>query len=169
MSGFAGLALLAGCGGGSKATGTYTTSAAAVSTTQPAVTSGAPSAAGVSVRNVEVPGLGQVVANAEGHTLYTFVPDHRAKVTCVSSCAIVWPPLKLPSGATAVVAGKTQTALLGSDPDPEGGRVVTYSGWPLYLYAGDTGPGTAKGQALNLNGGVWYVISPTGTVITKAP
>jgi hypothetical protein len=33
----------------------------------------------------------------------------------------------------------------------------------------DTAPGQASGQALNLNGGLWYVISPSGKLITKKP
>jgi Secreted repeat of unknown function len=53
----------------------------------------------------------------------------------------------------------------GSDPNPAGGRVVTYARWPLYTYVADTSGGTAKGQALNLNGGLWYVLSPSGKVI----
>ena len=60
-----------------------------------------------------------------------------------------------------------QGLLLGSDSNPSGGKVVTYAGWPLYTYVADTGPGTASGQAKNLNGGLWYVISPAGTVIKK--
>ena len=52
-----------------------------------------------------------------------------------------------------------------SDRNPAGGRVVTYNKWPLYTYIGDTAPGQAKGQALNLNGGLWYVLSPSGKVI----
>ena len=52
-------------------------------------------------------------------------------------------------------------------PDPAGGRVVTYAGWPLYTYVTDTAPGTATGQALNLNGGLWYALAPSGQVIHK--
>ena len=38
--------------------------------------------------------------------------------------------------------------------------MVTYKGWPLYLFAGDTKkPGQAIGQDLNVTGGYWYVIS----------
>jgi hypothetical protein len=44
---------------------------------------------------------------------------------------------------------------------------VTYAGWPLYTYVTDTSPGTARGQAINLNGGLWDVIAPSGKVITK--
>ena len=43
--------------------------------------------------------------------------------------------------------------------------MVTYNGWPLYAYTADTAPGVAKGQGLKLNGGYWYVISPSGKVI----
>jgi predicted lipoprotein with Yx(FWY)xxD motif len=104
--------------------------------------------------------------NAQGRTLYIFMPDKHEKVTCTSSCASLWPPAKLTSGQTATAGGGAKASLLGSDPDPEGGAVITYAGWPLYTYAADSGPGTANGQAVNANGGLWYVLSPSGTIIT---
>jgi predicted lipoprotein with Yx(FWY)xxD motif len=119
----------------------------------------------VKISTRKLPKLGTVLVNSKGRTLYMFVPDKRKKVTCVGSCAAAWPPVKLPKGAKAVAAGKAKAALLGSDRNPSGGRVVTYNKWPLYTYIGDTAPGQAKGQALNLNGGLWYVLSPTGKVI----
>lgn len=115
-----------------------------------------------------VNGLGPVLVNAQGKVLYTFAPDNAKKVTCVGACAAVWPPLKL-SGSKPVGSGSVKASLLGSDPNPSGGSVVTYAGWPLYTYVADSGPGTASGQAINLNGGLWYVISPSGTVIKKKP
>ena len=42
---------------------------------------------------------------------------------------------------------------------------MTYAGWPLYSFVSDTEPGEANGQNVNLNGGYWYVISPSGKVI----
>ena len=114
-----------------------------------------------------IPGLGPVLVNPAGRTLYTFAPDKAKKVTCVGGCAAVWPPVMLAAGAKAVGSGGVKASLLGSDPDPSGGKVVTYAGWPLYLYVADTTPGAHAGQALNLNGGLWYVISPSGKVITK--
>jgi hypothetical protein len=59
--------------------------------------------------------------------------------------------------------------LLGSDANPIGGKVVTYNHWPLYTYVVDTKPGQATGQALNLNGELWYVLSPAGKVIRTKP
>jgi len=106
-----------------------------------------------------------VLVNGQGRTLYLFLRDHDRKVTCVGSCAEVWPPAFLPNGNRPVASGLVKQALLGSDPDPAGGRVVTYAGWPLYTFISDSAPGAATGQGLNLNGGLWYVLSPSGQVI----
>jgi len=122
-------------------------------------------ATGVRISTRKLPKLGVVLVNAKGRTLYMFVPDKRSKVTCVKTCAAVWPPVKLASGTKAAAAGQAKASLLGSDRNPSGGRVVTYNGWPLYTYVADTAAGQAKGQALNLNGGLWYVLSPAGKLI----
>jgi predicted lipoprotein with Yx(FWY)xxD motif len=113
----------------------------------------------------KLPGLGAVLVNAQGRTLHMFVPDRQKKVTCVGTCAAVCPPVKLPAGAKPAAAGGVKTSLLGSDPDPAEGRVATYAKWPLYTYIADRRAGVATGQALKLNGGLWYVLSPAGKVI----
>lgn len=111
-----------------------------------------------------VPGLGTVLVNSQGLTLYTFAPDAAKKVTCTGSCAQVWRPLKVPTGESPSASG-VKTSLVSTDPDPSGGSVVTYNGWPLYTYVVDKVGGTDKGQALVLYGGAWYAIRPDGTVI----
>jgi predicted lipoprotein with Yx(FWY)xxD motif len=155
-------AALAGCGssGSTSTKSTSTTSAASTS---------APAAKSISLSVRSLPTVGAVLVDAEGRTLYIFEPDKQSKVTCVSSCASLWPPLKLGSGQSAVGPRQLRASLLGSDPDPEGGRVVTYAGWPLYTYAADTAAGEDRGQGIETNGGLWYVISPAGTVITTKP
>lgn len=119
------------------------------------------------VQTRAIKGLGTVLVNSRGDTLYMFVPDHQKRVTCTGGCAAVWPPLKLKAGAKPTAGGSARKSLLGTDKDPSGGRVVTYAHWPLYTYVGDTKPGQANGQALKLNGGYWYVLSPAGKVIKK--
>jgi predicted lipoprotein with Yx(FWY)xxD motif len=159
---------LAACGS-SKSSSSSTSSAAAPasSTASSASSTSAAAPATVSISAKTIPGLGAVLVNPAGRTLYTFAPDKAKKVTCVGGCAAVWPPVMLAAGAKAVGSGGVKASLLGSDPDPSGGKVVTYAGWPLYLYVADTTPGAHAGQALNLNGGLWYVISPSGKVVTK--
>ena len=158
--------VIAGCGGSSK---TSSTSTPAGVPSTPSTATSTPATGGVKIASSTVAGLGPVLVNAQGHTLYTFAPDKDKKVTCVSACAAIWPPAALPSGQKPIAAGPVKQSLLGSDPNPSGGQVITYAGWPLYTYVADTGPGQHAGQALNLNGGLWYVISPAGKVITQKP
>jgi predicted lipoprotein with Yx(FWY)xxD motif len=148
--------LLAACGS-SSSTKSSTSSAA----TKPA------SGGSVEISSRNLPGLGAVLVDAQGRTLYTFVPDNASKVTCTGGCASVWPPLTLPSAGHPVAAGAVTASLLSSDPDPSGGRVITFKGWPLYNYVGDPTPGSVTGEGINSSGGLWYVISPTGTVIKQ--
>ena len=122
-------------------------------------------AKGPKIGTATIAGLGPVLVNAQGKTLYIFEPDNDKKVTCVGGCAAIWPPASLPTGQKAAASGAVKQALLGSDPDPSGGQVITYAGWPLYAYVADSSPGMATGEAVNLNGGLWYVISPSGKVI----
>jgi len=145
------------------ATAATLTTAAAARHTSPARTGASTKTVVISTRRL--PKLGTVLVDGKGRTLYMFVPDKRRLVTCTGSCASVWPPLRLAKGQKAVARGTAKTRLLASDRDPAGGTVITYNRWPLYTFAGDSAPGQAKGQALNLNGGLWYVIAPSGKVI----
>jgi predicted lipoprotein with Yx(FWY)xxD motif len=105
--------------------------------------------------------------SSSGRTLYTFMPDKHAKVTCTGTCAELWPPAKLSGSGKPTASGQVNPALLGSDPDPEGGRVITYAGWPLYTYVSDSAPGLDTGQGLESSGGLWYVIAPSGKPIVS--
>jgi predicted lipoprotein with Yx(FWY)xxD motif len=113
--------------------------------------------------------LGVVLVNSRGFTLYMFKPDRQRRVTCKGSCAAAWPPLKLKRGQRPTAGGAAKQGLLGSDRNPGGGRVVTYNRWPLYRYIADSKPGQATGQAKDLNGGLWYVLSPSGKIIKTRP
>ncbi len=130
----------------------------------PGAVSGTPASDGptVTVEARPVTGVGTVLVNSRGYTLYVFQPDNHRAVTCTGACAGIWPPLMLPSGSRLAAGAGVNRSLLGSDPDPAGGRVVTYDGWPLYTYGGDVGPGQATGQGIDLNGGDWYVIRASG-------
>jgi predicted lipoprotein with Yx(FWY)xxD motif len=108
-----------------------------------------------------------VLVNGQGRTLYIFVPDAGTKVTCVGACAVTWPPLKISPGQKPAISGGISASLVGSDSDPSGGRVVTYQGWPLYLYVADRTAGMYGGQGLNSKGGLWYVVAPSGVLATQ--
>ena len=108
----------------------------------------------------------KILVDGDGYALYVFAPDDRRAVTCSGTCALTWPPLTVPPGTRPATGQGVQPDLIGTDVGPGGTPVVTYDSWPLYTYSGDVQPGTASGQAIDLNGGAWYVIRPDGSPIT---
>jgi len=121
------------------------------------------------VKTGQVHGLGKVLVNGQGFTLYVFAPDKRSGSSkCYGRCASAWPPLVLPSGVHKAPAGPgVRSSLLGTTKRRDGTVEVTYHKWPLYTWVVDTAPGDATGQDLNNLGGKWYVITPAGQLITK--
>jgi predicted lipoprotein with Yx(FWY)xxD motif len=115
-----------------------------------------------------VPGLGTVLVAGNGFTLYMFVPDKRSGVsTCYNACATAWPPLLLAGTDAPIYGHGVNPGLLGTTKRTDGTVQVTYNGWPLYLWVSDSEPGQATGQAINNDGGLWYVLNPAGQVVTK--
>jgi predicted lipoprotein with Yx(FWY)xxD motif len=115
-----------------------------------------------------IAGLGRIITDGSGFTLYMYAPDHQGASRCTGFCAQQWPPLVLPSGADKPMAGPGVVArLLGTVRRPGGRLQVTYNGWPLYLWIGDSAPGQATGQADDM--GLWYVVSVTGAVDKGTP
>jgi predicted lipoprotein with Yx(FWY)xxD motif len=92
-----------------------------------------------------------VLSNSGGYTLYWFAPDSSTRSTCYGTCAVYWPPV-----IGSPVAGSGVTGKLGTIKRTGGATEATYDGHPLYTYIGDSAPGQATGNDINLNGGYWY-------------
>jgi predicted lipoprotein with Yx(FWY)xxD motif len=94
-----------------------------------------------------------VLTNAKGFTLYSFAPDTPAASKCYGSCAVYWPPVTGTAAASPGVPGR-----IGTIKRTDGSEQLTYNGHPLYTYIADTAPGQARGNNINLNGGVWHEV-----------
>ena len=94
-----------------------------------------------------------VLTNAKGFALYSFAPDTPTMSKCYGSCAVYWPPVTGTAAAGAHLPGKVATI-----QRTNGALQLTYNGHPLYAYIGDSAPGQAAGNNLNLNGGVWHEV-----------
>ena len=157
-------ATVAACGSSSSST-----AAGSPGSSAPA---GASSAASATISAKSVPGVGTVLVNGQGQTLYMLTSEQGGKITCTQAngCIQAWPETLLTNGATTAKAGSgVQAPLLGTVKDASGNLEVTYNHWPLYTFAGDSGPGMAKGQALTSFGGTWYVLNGSGTPVTSSP
>jgi predicted lipoprotein with Yx(FWY)xxD motif len=114
--------------------------------------SGSTVSAGGDLRTAQISGA-TVLVSAKGFTLYWFAPDTPTTSNCNGSCAAYWPPVKGPVTA-AGVPGRFSTIKRA-----DGSVQATYNGHPLYTYIGDSGPGKASGNGVNLNGGVWHEVT----------
>jgi len=112
-----------------------------------------PPASGSTLKTMTIHGA-VVLTNAKGLTLYSFAPDTSTVSKCNGSCAGVWPPVKGPATAGAGVTGKLATITR-----TDGSTQATYNGHPLYTYTGDSAPGQANGNGLNISGGVWHEVT----------
>jgi predicted lipoprotein with Yx(FWY)xxD motif len=109
--------------------------------------------------------VGPILTTGSGHTLYDFAPDTPTKSACLSSiCVFLWPPLVVTGKPT--VAPGLQAGLLGTLVRPDGATQVTYGGHPLYTWNSDAKAGMITGQAIDNEGGYWYVVGPNGHQIT---
>lgn len=116
----------------------------------------------VEVKAASIPGLGRVLVDGSGYTLYAYMPDHRGPSRCFGACAHQWPPLELAKGQHHAFSGVGVHASLLGMTRRGNGRQVTYDGWPLYTFINDASPGQATGQADDM--GAWYAISVSGAI-----
>jgi predicted lipoprotein with Yx(FWY)xxD motif len=150
------VALVAGCGGGNKATVGSTPSTQR--TAPPASASGA----SVDVRQT---GLGKTLVDGAGRTLYLFEKDKGTRSSCYGACAGVWQPFTTSSRPAA--GSGAEAAKVGTTRRRDGAMQVTYGGHPVYFYAPDSKPGDTKGEGLNEFGAEWYALTPSGSKLEK--
>jgi predicted lipoprotein with Yx(FWY)xxD motif len=142
--------LVAACGSSASSSSSSSPSAAAAA-------SATSSSSGTTLMSRTINGTA-VVTNSAGYTLYWFGPDTSSASKCNGSCATYWPPVKGPA-----TEGSGVTGTLGTITRSNGVTQATYDGHPLYTYVGDTAPGQAKGNGLNLSGGVWHEVTVSGS------
>ena len=153
-AGLAGVALIAAACGTSSTSGN---SGAASTPGSSSAAAASPAAASSTALKTTTIGGTKVLTNAKGFTVYSFALDTASRSNCNGSCAQYWAPVKGPETAGPGVTGKLAT-ITRSD----GSIQTTYNGHPLYTYVSDTAPGQAKGNGVNLSGGVWHEVTVSG-------
>lgn len=110
-------------------------------------------------------GLGRILVDSRGRTLYLFGKDRNGKSACSGQCAGFWPPL-IASGKPRA-AGGAKASLIGMTKRADGRMQATYNHHPLYMFAKDKKAGQTNGEGLSAFGAKWYVVSPAGSKIDK--
>jgi predicted lipoprotein with Yx(FWY)xxD motif len=115
-----------------------------------------------------VSGLGTVLVDANGRTVYILTADDKTNVPCEDStgCTKIWPDLPFPDGTTSTKAGAgAQASLLGAMKLSDGETYPTYKNWLLYEYSADTGPAQGHGEGISSFGGTWYALDASGNLV----
>jgi predicted lipoprotein with Yx(FWY)xxD motif len=116
-----------------------------------------PPAALVAIRTV----AGQaVMADGAGFTLYTFSADSAQVSRCTGECARRWRPFTSAGGKPQAGTGAA-LGQVGSIQRADGTFQVTYNGWPLYHFVGDTQPAAQDGAGRKEYGGSFNPAPPT--------
>ena len=119
----------------------------------PAASAAAPAA----VSSQYAAGLGTILTDAAGRTLYTFTKDQSGVSNCYDTCATYWPPLMSDAAPTAQAGFNGN---FGTTTRTDGSHQVTYNGMPLYYFIADSKPGDVHGYAKN---GVWFTVASNVT------
>jgi predicted lipoprotein with Yx(FWY)xxD motif len=133
-----------------------------------AAPSGGPSSPGTMFSTADVSGLGTILVDGRGHTVYVLTADGKTNVPCEDStgCTRIWPDLPFPAGTSAATAGTgVRASLLGSKKLSDGETYPTYNGWLMYEYVADTGPARGLGEGITSFGGTWYALDPSGNSV----
>jgi predicted lipoprotein with Yx(FWY)xxD motif len=155
--------ILVGCGGGS-------TKPAASTSMQSTSSSGSSATAATKFSTASVSGVGKVVVDGNGRTVYILTSGGHTNVPCTNAngCTKVWPSLPLPVGSSAATAGAgIRSSRLGTKKIA-GKTYPTYNNWLIYEYTGDSGPGQANGEGIKSFGGTWYALNAAGKPVTSS-
>ncbi len=111
--------------------------------------------------------FGSYLTDNQGRALYTFERDVQGsgESVCYAACADAWPPALGDPEQVKLGAGLDRSQL-SSVVRKDGGKQLTYAGWPLYYFSRDTAPGDTSGQDVTGFGGEWFLLAPNGAPIT---
>lgn len=159
----AGLLVLSACGSEEEkpATGAPQSTSTRSSGTTPTATAaggGAAKARGTKLI-VDDSAFGTMLFDSRKQAIYVFERDVNGRTVCYGECAKAWPPVY--TVGDPVPGAGVKPGLLGTLNRRDGSRQVTYAGKPLYFYAHE-GPGQVLCHNVDLNGGYWWVLAPSG-------
>lgn len=130
-------ALLAACGGSG---GTYGSANGPTGGASSSSTNG-------TVKTSQNAGIGTILTDSAGKTLYAAEQEADGKIACTDACTAFWLPLT--TSSRTVSSSTDLPGELGTVKRPDSGKLqVTYDGMPLYTFKLDDEPGDTKGNDL---------------------
>jgi predicted lipoprotein with Yx(FWY)xxD motif len=146
--------VIAGCGSSGSSTESSSAGEASGSSS---------SGGGMALTSAIVSGLGTVLVDSEGLTVYEFAKDKGTTSSCYGACEKGWPPVTSEGMPTA--GEGAMSSQLGTTKRKDGTLQVTYAGHPLYTFVEDESPGEANGNESEAFGGKWSALDESGAAV----
>ena len=120
----------------------------------------------------KLPGVGMVLVDRSGKTVYSPLQEAHGKILCTGSCLGFWFPVSVAAGAQPQAA-PGMTGTLGTIHRSDDGLTqLTYNGRPLYTFRLDQGPGQLHGSNFSDQFGgtsfTWHVVAASGAVSSSS-
>lgn len=132
---------------------------------RPGMAQGTVAGRGAVISARKLPGVGTVLVDRSGKTLYSSQQEASGKIVCTGGCLSFWFPVRAAAGAT-LHAPSGVTGALGRIHRPGGMTQLTYNGMPLYTFRLDQGPGQAQGNNFTDHFGgttfTWHALTTSG-------
>ncbi|HEX4308124.1 MAG TPA: hypothetical protein VHZ54_18960 [Solirubrobacterales bacterium] len=154
--------VIAGCGGGGSSSSSAETGSSGGG--ESSAVKASESGSSGTIGTAEIEGLGTVLVDAEGLTVYDFTVDEGTKSNCYGGCETAWPPVTTTAKPTA--GEGAMASALGTTKRKDGTLQVTYEGRPLYTFAEDKAPGEVNGNEVE---GTWFVLNEKGAEVKGQP
>jgi predicted lipoprotein with Yx(FWY)xxD motif len=108
----------------------------------------------------KLPGYSSVLTTSSGQAVYLLSVDPSGGSKCSGSCITDFPPLLATQSLRAGPGAKA--SLLSTFKRSDGKVQVMYNHHALYTHKGQ---GAASGAGVAADGGVWYLVSPSGSAV----
>lgn len=105
---------------------------------------------------------------ANGRSVYVLATEKGGTLHCTSAaCLKDWHPYEVASTVKSVTRSAGVKGTFGFVKRTSKLKQVTFNGYPLYTYSGDTTKAHTNGEALDEFGGRWYLVHAPATKATS--
>ena len=100
-----------------------------------------------------------VLVNSSHHAFYLLSSEKSAHLHCTGACLTYWPPVLVKKSTTRVTLAPGVKGRIGFIARSKSMKQVAFNSYPIYRFAGDTGPSRSNGEDLVSCGGTSYPIA----------
>jgi len=121
------------------------------------------------LQSVTVKPYSGILANSKKVSLYLLTVEKGGKLHCTGICLTYWQPLLVPTATKSIPVAKSVKGKIGFVKRTSRTKQVTFNGYPVYHYTGDSGPNQVKGEGTPADGGTWYLVNAATTSVSSTP